>query len=77
MNIRRLNLDDPLICFFVRYTAFDPGAVAIVYAEEREQCKRILQQKLHEERISGYLNPDKWTITPLTPAPAEPKAQLL
>lgn len=52
------------------------GTAAIVYAFGREQCKAVLKQKLRERGLDGG-DPDKWTISPLTPLPQKPSAHIL
>jgi hypothetical protein len=59
-----------MICFLVTgFKGFWPvGTCAVVYAEDREQCKRDLKKKLIELGL-GQDSPDEWTIEPLTPVP--------
>lgn len=47
------------------------GTCAVVYAADREECKRLLGAELREQGL-GRDNSDRWTITPLTPPPASP-----
>jgi hypothetical protein len=71
-----LNLKDerPMICFLVqRFKLPMEDGVAIVYARDREEVKRILRPKL----ALACVHPDFWTIDPLTPCPPEPSARVL
>lgn len=71
-------MPEPLIAFAVTgFKGHYPvGTAAIVWAEDREQCKRVLRAKLLEQRLGGD-SPDEWTISPLTPCPSEPRAAIL
>lgn len=67
-----------LIAFYV--TGFEGhypvGTAAIVYAHDREHCKRVLREELSSQRL-GRDDPDKWTIEPISPSPSEPMARVL
>lgn len=67
-----------MIAFAVtNFTGHYPvGTAAIVYAEDRESCKRQLRAELHRVGLNGG-SPDDWTVTSLTPLPSEPVALLL
>jgi hypothetical protein len=70
-----LNLKDerPMICFLVqRFRLPMEDGVAIVYARDREEVKRILRPT-----VWPCVDPDRWTIDPLTPCPPEPSARVL
>jgi len=49
------------------------GTSAVVYAEDREQCKRVLRAELLKRGL-GKDDPDQWTISPLTPVSDVPRA---
>jgi hypothetical protein len=52
------------------------GTAAVVYAGDREECKRVLRRELRERGL-GRDDPDHWTIEPITPAPATPQARIV
>ena len=52
------------------------GTAAIVYATDREHCKRLLLVELREQGL-GEDNPDEWTITPLAPYAGPPIARVV
>lgn len=52
------------------------GTAAIVYAYDREHAKRVLRETLLEQGL-GRDNPDEWTLEPVTPAPASPRARVI
>lgn len=69
---------DHLIGFLV--TSFEGhypvGTAAIVYGYDREHAKRVLLAELLPQGL-GRDNPDEWTIEPVTPAPATPRARVI
>jgi hypothetical protein len=52
------------------------GTCAVVYAADREECKRVLGTELRKQGL-GKDNSDDWTITPLTPVPSTPYARVV
>jgi hypothetical protein len=52
------------------------GTVAVVYAHNREQAKRTLRDELRKQGL-GKDDPDKWTLSPVTPLPKTPRAVVL
>jgi hypothetical protein len=68
----------PMIVFLVtRFKGHYPvGTSAIVYAHDREECKRVLRAKLREQGL-GSDDPDHWTIEPLTPVLSTPSVRVV
>lgn len=68
----------PLIAFLVTdFRGHYPvGTAALVYARDREHCKRVLRAELRSQRL-GADDPDDWTIEPVTPVPSLPAARVL
>jgi hypothetical protein len=69
-----LDAEPPLIGFLVTgFTGHYPvGTAAVVYARNREHCKRVLLQEL--QSVESPLrrlqqDSDYWTISPITPVP--------
>lgn len=50
---------------------------AIVYAEDREDCKHVLRSKLIRMNGLRFITPDEWVITPLTPEPKDKYATVI
>lgn len=67
-----------LICFLVTdfQGHYPVGTCAIAYARDREHCRRVLRRELHEHSL-GRDDPDRWTITPITPAPSTASATVV
>lgn len=67
-----------MICYLVtNFKGHYPvGTCAIVYAADREQCKRVLKDELAQQGL-GQNNADEWTIEPLTPYPSRPQARVV
>lgn len=68
-----------LIVFVV--TGFErdnPKSAAVVYAEGREHAKYLLATRLlNNTDLINFIDPDRWTITPITPVPEFPSAHII